>query len=419
MPRYVPGRSAESVASEYEIAHVVKLASNEAPFGPLPSALAAMADVASGVNRYPDDAGAPLTAALAERYDVEPDQVLLGAGSVELCRQAFAATVDPGDEVVFAWPSFEAYPILAMQVGAEIVRVPLCEHRHDLDAMAEQVGERTRLVFVCNPNNPTGTTADRAALERFLVRVPDDCLVVLDEAYREFVTDPDFPDGVEVVREHENVAVFRTFSKAYGLAALRVGYAIARPDVIGELRKVRVPFAVNALAQAAALASLAAHDEMRGRVDVVISERRRLLAAMRGLGLPVVPSEANFVWLPVPEHAAALGAHSERAGVVLRPFPDVGVRITVGTAEENDRLVEVLRAAIDERRGRFECRLVGDAAYGASATQRLTSSPIPSIAVRTTWPGARKTGGSMAAPTPPGVPVRMRSPGRSVTTLLT
>ncbi len=347
-PRYVPGRSAESVAIEHALDDVVKLASNEAPFGPLPAALDAIARAAPGVNRYPDDGSTELAAALAARYGVDPAQVLLGAGSVELCRQAFASTVDPGDEVVFAWPSFEAYPILAMQVGAAITRVPLVDERHDLDAMASAVTDRTRLVFVCNPNNPTGTTVTADDLERFLARVPSTCLVVLDEAYREFVTSPDSPDGIDVLRGHANVAVLRTFSKAYGLAALRVGYAVAHHAVISELRKLRVPFEVNALAQAAALASLGAEEQMRARVDDVIAERARLTAALAALGLPVVASDANFVWLPVPEHAGALGGYSERAGVVLRPFPDVGGRITVGAAAENDRLIDVLRRARDE-----------------------------------------------------------------------
>ena len=348
MPRYVPGRSAESVASEYALDDVIKLASNEAPFGPLPAALDAIAAAASGVNRYPDDGSAALTAALASRYHVDPSQVLLGAGSVELCRQAFATTIDPGDEVVFAWPSFEAYPILAMQVGASITRVPLVDHRHVLDAMADAVTDRTRLVFVCNPNNPTGTAVTADELERFLARVPSTCLVVIDEAYREFVTADDYPDGIDLQRAHDNVAVLRTFSKAYGLAALRVGFAVAHADVITELHKLRVPFEVNALAQAAALASLGAETEMRARVAEVVAERARLTEELAALGLPVVPSEANFVWLPLEEQAAALGAYSERAGVVLRPFPDVGVRVTVGAAAENDRLVKVLRAALDD-----------------------------------------------------------------------
>jgi histidinol-phosphate aminotransferase len=349
MPEYVPGRSAESVAAKYAIGDVIKLASNEAPFPPLPSALAAIADAAGGVNRYPDDATVALREQLAKHYGVVPEQVLLGNGSVELCRMALAATCDPGDEVIFGQPSFEAYPVLAMQVGATMVQVPLtAAHRYDLDAMADGITDRTRLVFVCNPNNPTGTIVDRDAVDRFLERVPSDLLVVFDEAYREFVTAPGFPDGLDYLEGRENVCVLRTFSKAYGLAALRIGYAIAHERVIGALRKVRVPFEVNTLAQVAASASLAAHDEMRARVDEVITERLRVFDAITDLGLQVVPSEANFLWLALPDQAAVLGEYSERAGVVLRPFSGVGVRVTIGTPVENDRLLKVLRAAADD-----------------------------------------------------------------------
>jgi histidinol-phosphate aminotransferase len=348
LPEYVPGRSAESVAAKYALGDVIKLASNEAAFGPLPSALAAIEAAAPGVNRYPDDSATALREALGAHYAVQPEQVLLANGSVELCRLAMAATCDPGDEIVFGWPSFEAYPVLAQQLGATLVQVPLLSERYDLDAMADAITDRTRLVFVCNPNNPTGTTVSRAAVERFLERVPNDLLVVFDEAYREFVTTPDFPDGLELLTACDNVAVLRTFSKAYGLAALRVGYAIANPDVINALRKVRVPFTTNGLGQAAALASLSAHDEMRARVDEVIAERARVCDAIADLGLDVVDSQANFLWLPLLEHAAVLGEYSERAGVVLRPFPGVGVRITIGTPDENDRLLKVLRAAIED-----------------------------------------------------------------------
>lgn len=348
IPAYVPGRSAEAVAVERGIGDVVKLASNEAPFGPLAAAQAALAGAIAGVNRYPDDRSRELGAALAAHYGVEPAQVLLGAGSVDLCRLAFAATVDPGDEVVFARPSFDMYPILAQHADGVAVGVPLAADAHDLDAMADAVTERTRLVFVCNPNNPTGTSVGRDALARFLRRVPHDCLVVLDEAYREFVTTPDFGDGLELLARHENVAVLRTFSKAYGLAALRVGYAIAQPDVIAELRKVAMPFRVNGLAQVAALASLGAHDEMRARVGEVVAERERLASALDDLGVAVPRSDANFVWLGVGALAAELGEISEQHGVVVRVFPGVGVRVTVGTAADNDRVVGVVKAALAE-----------------------------------------------------------------------
>jgi histidinol-phosphate aminotransferase len=236
-----------------------------------------------------------------------------------------------------------------MQAGAAMVQVPLtAAHRYDLDAMADAVTDRTRLVFVCNPNNPTGTSVDHDSVARFLARVPDDLLVVFDEAYREFVTTPNYADGLDFLEGRDNVAVLRTFSKAYGLAALRVGYAIAPEAVIDALRKVRVPFEVNTLAQVAASVSLAADEEMRARVEDVIRERTRLTDAMADRGLPVVESDANFVWLALPEQAVILGEYSERAGVVLRPFPGVGVRVTVGTADENDRLLKVLRAAVED-----------------------------------------------------------------------
>ena len=348
IPAYVPGRSAESVAEQHGLTDVVKLASNEAPFGPLPAAHAAVADAIAGLNRYPDDTSAALTAALAAKHMVDPAQVMLGAGSVDLCRVAFAATIDPGDEVVFAWPSFEMYPILALHADGTAVRVPLRDAAHDLDAMADAVTERTRLIFVCNPNNPTSTAIEHDELASFLDRVPDDCLVVLDEAYREFATSPSFPEGLDLIAAHDNVAVLRTFSKAYGLAALRVGYAIGHPDVILELRKVAMPFRVNTLAQVAALASLEADDEMEQRVGEVIAERERLGDALRELGLDVPPSEANFVWLGVGERAVTVGELAERRGVVFRVFRDVGVRITVGTPEQNDRVVKVLHEAVAE-----------------------------------------------------------------------
>jgi histidinol-phosphate aminotransferase len=300
------------------------------------------------VNVYPDADTTVLRSALAAKHGVVPDQILTGNGSVELCRLVLAATCDPGDEVVFAWPSFEAYPILTQQVDATAVAVPLVDGRHDLVAMGDAVTDRTRLVFVCNPNNPTGTVVDGDRARDLLAAVPDSCLVVFDEAYHEFVTDARSADGLELLVDHDNVVVLRTFSKAYGLAALRVGYAVARPEVINLLRKVRVPFGVNGLAQVAAVASLGADDEMRARVAEVISERDRVEAAVAALGFEITRSDANFVWLPLDEPAAVLGEYCERAGVVVRAFPGVGVRVTIGTPEQNDRFLRVLAAALED-----------------------------------------------------------------------
>jgi histidinol-phosphate aminotransferase len=346
IPVYVPGRTAEDVARERGLERVVKLASNEVAYPPFDAALDAIARAANAVNRYPDNAGVALREAIAARCDVAVEQVILGGGSVTLCQQAMLTTVDADSEVVFGWPSFEAYPVLGDMVGADSTRVLLRDHRYDLDAMARTISERTRLVFVCNPNNPTGTAVGRAAVERFLAMVPDDLLVVLDEAYHEFVTDPDVPDGLELLPRHGNVVVLRTFSKAYGLAGLRVGYGIGHPETIALLRKTNMPFGVSNVAQAAALASLDAVDELDERVHAVIAERTRLVGALGALGVPVVESQANFVWLPVAEAAVVLAGYCEERGVVLRPFGGHGVRVTVGLDDENDRFLEVVESAV-------------------------------------------------------------------------
>lgn len=344
IPDYKPGRDADVVARERGLERAIKLASNEVPFPPPVSVQRAIADAADRINRYPDDGGLALRERLASRLGVELDQVILGAGSVALCQQAVLATADPGDEVLWCWPSFEAYPIIAHQADAKIVAVPLRDHGYALDDMAEAITEATRTVFVCTPNNPTGTVVTARDLDAFLRRVPSDVLVVVDEAYHEFVRDDEVPDGLEVLRTHPNVLVLRTFSKAFGLAGVRVGYGIASPEVTSALRRTRHPFGVSAIAQAAALAALDAEAELKEQVDAVVAERARVADALRGLGVEVPESEGNFVWLAVGDDAAALGAACEERGVVLRPFAGFGVRVTIGTPEEND----VMLAAVEE-----------------------------------------------------------------------
>jgi histidinol-phosphate aminotransferase len=247
--------------------------------------------------------------------------------------------------VVYAWRSFEAYPIITRISGARAVQVPLdADERHDLDAMADAITERTRLVFVCNPNNPTGTAVRRAELERFLDRVPADVLVVLDEAYREFITDPEVPDGVDLYRDRPNVAVLRTFSKAYGLAGLRVGFAVAHEPVAEALRKTAVPFGVSQLAQDAAVASLHAEDELLERVAGLVAERARVVKGLTAQGWTVPDTQANFVWLRLGERTTDFAAACERAGATVRPFAGEGVRITVGETEANDLLLRTAEA---------------------------------------------------------------------------
>jgi histidinol-phosphate aminotransferase len=321
-----------------------KLASNESPFGPLPSVAKAIAAAAGEVNWYPDNTAAALTEALARRHGIPPEHIALGCGSVGVAQQLLAATAEPGTEVLFAWRSFEAYPILVPLTGAADVRVPLRDETHDLAAMADAITPRTRVIFVCNPNNPTGTVVRRPELEEFLDRVPGDCLVVLDEAYADYVRDPGVPDGMRLYRDRPNVAVLRTFSKAYGLAGLRVGYLVGHEPVAAAVRTTMLPFTVNALAQTAAIASLAAEAELAERVDLAVKERGRVRDELLAQGWNVPPTEANFVWLRLGSDTQDFAATCAGAGVSIRPFGDEGARISVGTEEANDTFLAVAKS---------------------------------------------------------------------------
>jgi histidinol-phosphate aminotransferase len=320
-----------------------KLSSNESPFGPLPSVVKVIAAAAGEVNRYPDNGAAELTEAIAARYAVPVSHVAIGCGSVGLVQQLLEAVADPGAEVLYAWRSFEAYPYLADLAGATSVQVPLRDERHDLDAMAAAITAATRLIFVCTPNNPTGTVVTSAELGAFLDRVPGDCLVVLDEAYAEYVRDPAVPDGIEMYRGRSNVAVLRTFSKAYGLAGLRVGFLIGSQEVAAAARKTMLTFSVNAVAQAAAVASLAAEAELLDRVDLVVAERDRVRAALIETGWVVPPTEANFVWLRLGDQTLDFANACDQAGLSVRPFAGEGVRVSVGEQAANDLFIRVAR----------------------------------------------------------------------------
>ncbi|MEU8229847.1 histidinol-phosphate transaminase [Actinoplanes sp. NPDC048967] len=347
LPAYVPGRSVADLARELGIAEAIKLASNEVPFGPLPGVPEAVAAAMTRSHRYPDMGVLELRDRLAERYGVSPDRIVTGCGSVALAEHLAKATCLPGDEIVYSWRSFEAYPIISAGVGATSIRVPNTPgHGHDLAAMAEAITDRTRLVLVCNPNNPTGTSVRKAELDRFLDAVPSDVLVVLDEAYREFVTDDQVPDGLVTYGDRPNVVVLRTLSKAWGLAGLRIGYLVAQPEVAAAIRKVLTPFSTSLVAQAAALAALDAEQEVVRRCALVISERERVTEALRKLYPDVPASQANFVWLPLGDQAMAFGAACEQRGVIVRPFQGDGVRITIGTPEENDALLAAAEAAL-------------------------------------------------------------------------
>jgi histidinol-phosphate aminotransferase len=336
---YQPGKVPSAADGRY-----FKLSSNESPSEPLPSVLKVITEAASCINRYPDNGAVDLTEAIADRFAVPVTHVAVGCGSVGVAQQLLEAVGEPGAEVVYAWRSFEAYPYLSDLAGVTSVRVPLRDDAHDLTAMAAAITDRTRLIFVCTPNNPTGTVVHRAELEEFLGRVPQDCLVVLDEAYTQYVRDVDVPDGMEVYRDRPNVAVLRTFSKAYGLAGLRVGFLVGHEPVAAAVRKTMLTFSVNALAQAAAVASLAAEEELLERVDTVVKERDRVRDELLDQGWTVPPTEANFVWLGLGTDTAEFASACDRAAVSIRPFSPDGARISIGEREANDAFLAVARA---------------------------------------------------------------------------
>jgi len=372
LPGYRPGRSAAAAAAEHGIVDVVKLASNELPHGPLPSVAAAIGAGIDDVHLYPDHRATALREAIGASLGVGADHVTVGAGSVGLLQQLALSYVERGDSVAFCWPSFEAYPMFAALVDGEPVRPPLRRQTFDLDLLADVIDDDTRLVLVANPNNPTGTVVGTDELAAFVERVPGSCLVVIDEAYAEFVTDARVGSSMELVERFSNVVVLRTFSKAHALASLRVGYAVARPEVIDVLDRTLVPFAVNGLAQAAARASLAAVDEMGERVDGVVAERSRVVAALRRSGWMVPEPQGNFVWLPAGRASADIGLALERLGVVTRVFADVGIRVTVADRAGNDRFLDAFdKVTVDVEPDAWQLPTGDLAARIADELQRL------------------------------------------------
>lgn len=340
LPAYKQGKQAAGDA--------FKLSSNENPFDPLPGVLSAV-QAATAINRYPDASAGRLRERLAERHGVEPSSVHIGAGSVSILAQLVLATSGPGDEVIYAWRSFEAYPWLAVVAGATAVQVPLTdEARHDFPAMAAAITDRTRAIIVCSPNNPTGPIVTQAEFDEFVSAVPADVLVILDEAYAEFVTDAAAVNGL---REpggptRANVVVLRTFSKAYGLAGLRVGYAVGHPRVLDAARSASIPLSVTALAEEAALASLAAEDELLERVREIGARRDRLAAGLREMGWRVPAAQGNFVWLPAGDETMAAADAFDDAGLIVRPFAGDGIRISVGEDESVEKILQLAASVL-------------------------------------------------------------------------
>jgi histidinol-phosphate aminotransferase len=347
---YEPGKPEEEVQRELGLSRVVKLASNEGPWGPFPAALEALERSAPTLNRYPDGGAYHLRNALAERHGVRPEEIVTGAGADAVIGHLSVAALDPGDEVVTGWPSFISYVLDTLKLGAVPVRVPLRDHHLDLEAMSAAVGSRTKLVYIATPNNPTGTMTSRAELDAYFERVPDHVLTVVDQAYLEYIDHADYPDAIEEYHKAgRRVLVLRTFSKIYGLAGLRVGYGVGHPETITAIGKVRRAFDVGTPAQVAALASLDGGAELERRRALTASGREELVATLCRHGLePAGPAVANFVYVEVGEDAQPLFEALLREGAIVRPLAAFGapgaLRITVGTPEENDFFAGALAA---------------------------------------------------------------------------
>jgi len=345
---YEPGKPVEEVQRELGLERVVKLASNEGPFGPFPAALEAIARSAPGLNRYPDGGAYRLRAALAELHDLRFEEVAVGAGSDGLVDGLSQIALDPGDGIVCGWPSFPSYAIDARKLGAVPKTIPLRDDRYDLEAMLDAITPRTKLVYVCHPNNPTGTMNTRAELDAYFDAVPDHVVTVLDQAYFEYIDDPDYPDGIaEYLEAGRRVVVLRTFSKIFGLAGVRVGYALASPAVVTALSKVRRAFDITTPAQEAALASLDERHEVERRRLENAAQRPELERILREHGLePAGPAVANFLYCDLGKDSRPLFEQLLREGVIVRPTHGFGgptaIRVTVGTAEENAFLAEAL-----------------------------------------------------------------------------
>ncbi|MDA8098166.1 MAG: histidinol-phosphate transaminase [Nitrospiraceae bacterium] len=343
---YVPGKPIEELERELGITGSIKLASNENPLGPSPRAVTAVKKVVEGLNRYPDGSGFYLSQALAKKLDVELNQVILGNGSNELIELAVRTFVNPGDEVVSADPSFVVYKMITQAASGVNVIVPCKDLRHDLDAMAAAITPKTKLVFVANPNNPTGTMNTKAEMDRFMGSVPDHVLVCVDEAYYEYVTRADYPESLDYLREGKNILALRTFSKIYGLAGLRIGYGITRPEIAELLNKVRQPFNANTLGQVGALAALSDRKHVEKSVTLNNEGKQLLYREFDRLGVSYVQTETNFILFETQLDGKDLYAGLLKKGVIIRPMGGKRLRVTIGLPDENKRFVAELEAIL-------------------------------------------------------------------------
>jgi len=346
---YSPGKPIEELERELGITGSIKLASNENPRGPSPRALAVLAAAAPSLHRYPDGGGHSLRRALAARFKVAPEQVLLGNGSDEVISLLTKAFLQAGDEAIVAEPSFVVYTIDVMAAHAGLVAVPLLEHRHDLPAMAKAVTSKTRLIFVCNPNNPTGTYVTTAEVTAFLTAVPPDVIVVFDEAYYEYVTASDYPDTLALLARGRNIVVLRTFSKIYGLAGLRIGYAVSTTEIIQHLNRIRPPFNTNSLAQKGALAALEDEQHVQESRRMNIEGRQFLVDQLQSLNFTVIPSQTNFLYFDAHQDGKSLFDALLRQGVIVRHLGGTFLRVTIGLPEENQRFISTLQSVLSQK----------------------------------------------------------------------
>lgn len=352
---YVPGKPIEELERELGITDSVKLASNENPIGPSVKAIKVLLegimrqDVSSGINRYPDGSGYYLKKAISEKLSVGEDEIILGNGSNELIDIAVRTFIQPGDEVIMGNPSFVVYFSSVHAQGAKAVQVPLKNYTHDLDAMADAITSKTKMLFIANPNNPTGTINKKEEMSRMMERIPDGVLIVADEAYIEYVTDPEYAESMKYLKDGRDVLILRTFSKIYGLAGLRIGYAIAPKYIITEMNKLRPPFNTSTLAQKAALAAIQDDEHIQASRAVNENGKQYLYEELDKLGIKYIPTQANFIYMILEQNSAEIYENLLREGVIVRPVGQKEIRVTIGLTEENKRFIESLSKFINKK----------------------------------------------------------------------
>jgi len=347
---YVPGKPIEELERELGITDSIKLASNESPLGPSPLAIKALREGIGNLNRYPDGSCYYLKNTLSEKLGLNPDELLFGNGSNEIIELAVRAFLSPGDEAIMAHPSFVVYSMIVQAAKGENIIVPLKEWRHDLDAMASRITDKTRIVFIANPNNPTGTINTKAEMDSFMEKIPEGVLVVVDEAYYEYVTASDYPDSMKYFRQNRDILILRTFSKIYGLAGLRIGYGIAKASIITEMNKVRQPFNVNSLAQKSALAALKDEKHLLRAKRINERGKKYLYKELKTMKINYVPTEANFIYIMLQDNTAhQLYSELLKEGIIVRPMGPREIRVTIGLPKENKRLIEALKSVMSEQ----------------------------------------------------------------------